>query len=74
MYNYTQSRPRGSEERLEICSSTGPMATLGSERTCFCLGLLKEEKKAALREELPGDTACYHMKEDFITLVQWAEQ
>lgn len=47
---------------------------LGQRGHIFCLGLLKEEKKAALRGELPGDTACDHMKEDFITLVEWAEQ
>lgn len=35
MYNYTASFPRASEERLEICRLTGPMATLGSERTYF---------------------------------------
>lgn len=47
MYNYTHSRPRGSQERLEICSLTGPMATLGSERTYFLFRPFEGRKESS---------------------------
>lgn len=73
MYNYTWSRLRGSEELLEICRLTGPMATVGSERTYFLFKPFEGRKESCFERELPGVTACYHMKECFITQVQWAE-
>lgn len=49
MYNYTQSCPRGTEERLEICSLTGPMATLGSERTYFLFRPFEGRKESSFQ-------------------------